>query len=113
MSFAFNQYPFLLQHDHTSRLKRQNMAFDEHTAQLDAALLQQLGAVGSDDEDEEQLPIVKPTPNQCYHKISLSGPHSPLETRVFGAYGNAKNQTVSIEPHSVNSIILDDRSQVC
>lgn len=88
------------------------MAFDEHTAQLDIDLLERLCAIDSDEDDEVKPALVQPTPSQCILTVNLTGPHSPLETRVFGAYGNSLNQTVSIEPQSVNSVLLDDRSQV-
>lgn len=89
------------------------MAFDEYTAQLDVALLEQLAAVVDSDEEDDQKPLrMQPTPNQCYVPINLNGPNSPLETRVSGAYGNGLNQNVLIEPQSVNSVLLDDRSQV-
>lgn len=88
------------------------MAFDEHTAQLDVALLEQLGAGDSDDENGQKPLRTQPTPNQCYVTLNLNGPISPLETRVSGAYGNGLNQNVLIEPQSVNSVLLDDRSQV-
>lgn len=102
----------IFQQDHASRLKRQNMAFDEHTAQLDAAHLEQLAVIDSDEEGDQKPPRMQPTPNQCYVSIGLTGPISPLEAKVFGAYGNALNQNVTIEPQSVNSVLLDDRSQV-
>lgn len=110
MNIFFEKY-INSQQDHAFRLKRQNMAFDEHTAQLDVALLEQLGAGDSDDEDELDLKT-QPTPNQCYVAINLNGPISPLETKVSGAYGSGLNQNVMVEPQSVNSVLLDDRSQV-
>lgn len=87
------------------------MAYDEHTNQLDEAYLQELGDIGSEDEDDDTA-MVQPTKTQCYTAINLSGPFSPLESNVYSVCGSSMHQNVNIDPLSVNSVLLEDRSQV-
>lgn len=100
--------------DHIRRLERQRLpAFDEYAQELDDELLQQMvGDVLSDDDGCDAIEA-QPEPNatQCYREVLLSGPHSPLEAHVYGAAGSAQNRTVRVEPCSVNSVLLEDRSQ--
>lgn len=94
--------------DHIRRVERQKMPMDEHTNLVDEQLLQLMAENPSDDEDVD---VPAPHIKQCHQQLLLSGPHSPLEAHVFGAAGSAANRRVRIEAHSVNSVMLEDRSQ--
>lgn len=106
--------------DHIRRVERQQMPFDDpQTDAIDEQLLQQMAEcpAGDDDEfgdddDEDAAAARGPRPTQCYINVPLSGPHSPLESRVYGVAGGAEHRQVNVEPHSVNSVLLEDRSQV-
>lgn len=97
--------------DHIRRIERQRMPFDAHTDLVDDQLLQLMAENPSDDEEDGAAAAAEPTVTQCFLSVRLSGPHSPLESRVYGAAGSAAHRTVNVEPHSVNSVMLEDRSQ--
>lgn len=56
--------------------------------------------------------IVKPPKLQhCRTLLSLNGPHSPLETSVVACSRFANQKNATVDPTSVNSIILETAAQ--
>lgn len=64
------------------------------------------------DKESNILKIsVEPPPlNDCNTIIRLDGPHSPLETQIYEITLNNLG-TISIDPTSVNSVVLDEEVQ--
>lgn len=62
-------------------------------------------------EDAEDI---EPPPKElCTETIRLSGPFSPIEINPYAVIISGSTKTVSIEPQSVNSVLLDLFTQVC
>lgn len=108
---------FASKSDHIRRIDRQRMPFDDHAGRVDEQQLQRMAENPSSDEDDDDgggggnASAAAPSAAQCMYTLQLSGPHSPLEARIYGAAGAAEHRTVRIEPNSVNSVLLEDRSQ--
>lgn len=97
--------------DHIKRIERQRMPFDENTTMVDEQLLQQMAENPSDEEYGDEEGASSGDLGRCLIELNLSGPHSPLESKVYGAAVASAHRAITVEPHSVNSVMLEDRSQ--
>jgi hypothetical protein len=67
----------------------------------------------TDDINEIIAPEIDPPPeNKCKIRLKLSGPHSPLETKLCSAVRASGQKSITIENESINSILLDTDPQV-
>lgn len=65
-----------------------------------------------DDDDDPKHDEIEPPPlNLCRQTFNLTGPHSPLETNTYPLMRYVEYQTATIEPLSVNSVLLDTEPQ--
>lgn len=61
----------------------------------------------------KKIDIVEPPPpSMCNKKYRLSGPYSPISSKVFALTEAIKNGTATIDRFSVNSILIDNDPQV-
>lgn len=61
----------------------------------------------------KQIDIVEPPPrSMCNKKIRLSGPYSPISSKVIAITEAIKHGTATIDRFSVNSILIDNDPQV-
>lgn len=71
------------------------------------------------DECGEYYPIanvesIKPVKEMyCSRVVHLKGPMSPLETQIHPMVVNGDQQSITIDPNSVNSVFLRSLQQVC
>lgn len=56
--------------------------------------------------------VVPPGPQLTDKTIKLNGPNSALEIKLLGISQATKNRMISIDRHSVNSVLLDDCPRV-
>ncbi|XP_044735251.1 probable ATP-dependent RNA helicase spindle-E [Chrysoperla carnea] len=55
--------------------------------------------------------VPSPTAQECRRKLTLRGPFSPLETRVYGVNVSSHGHTIRVDPDSVNTVLLDSEPQ--
>lgn len=61
----------------------------------------------------KEIDIVEPpSASMCNKKIRLSGPYSPILSKVFALTEAIKHSTATIDRFSVNSILMDNDPQV-
>lgn len=56
--------------------------------------------------------VTPPPPSMCNKKFILSGPYSPISSKVCAITEAVKHSTVNIDRFSVNSILMDNDPQV-
>lgn len=93
----------LFQSDHANRRQRQT------TADLDLLDQDEMGMMVFDDDEEDPKP---PNRGLCVEEVRLSGPFSPLETNIYSTTLSGGAKCISVDPQSVNSILLDNNPQV-
>lgn len=52
-----------------------------------------------------------PLEKECKDHIDLKGPFSPLEMKVYGVISSSVNKKVTVDPGSVNAVLLDAEPQ--
>lgn len=57
---------------------------------------------------EEDIPDIRPPPHAGQSEVTLNGPHSPLETKIYPLTKGGQSQTVEVDPHSVNIVMLEN-----
>lgn len=62
--------------------------------------------------DENAMKVNPPPPSKCKQKLKLKGPYSSLSIEPHGLTDATKNGTVTIDRHSVNSVMLENDPQV-
>lgn len=90
------------------------MSKENHERRVQALQSDQCGAYGLDDTENVPIfkPDVEPPPlNICRRKIDLKGPFSPLEMSIYNCIRDKSQRTVTVEPTSVNSVLLDAEPQ--
>ncbi|XP_031618969.1 probable ATP-dependent RNA helicase spindle-E [Contarinia nasturtii] len=91
-------------------LKRQRVQEDFELDMIDESALEM-------DDCGEYYPIanvesIKPVEDiQCSRIVRLKGPHSPLETQVYSMLVQNEQQSITVDPHSVNSVFLNSMQQ--
>jgi ATP-dependent RNA helicase TDRD9 len=66
-----------------------------------------------DEINEISIPDVEPPPDRdCTIWLKLSGPHSPLETKLRSIVRSGGQKSITIESESVNSVLLNTDPQV-
>lgn len=63
--------------------------------------------------DENAVELERPPQSKCKQKLKLKGPYSSLSIEPHGLTEATKNGTVTIDRHSVNSVMLENEPQVC
>lgn len=91
--------------DHTFRLKHQRSPPPASggctsASWLDEEMLKSIG------ENSEEFKEFRPSQASCVARVTLKGPYSPLESQIFGAIAASANKQASIDPQSVNSVLL-------
>ena len=57
-------------------------------------------------------PFNAPPMNLCFKKVKLTGPFTPLESKLYSITNYTEKKSVSIDQYSVNSIILNTDPEV-
>lgn len=96
--------------DHALRFYAQNFLKKENEVDANSPPSQEV----LDYLKEFYMNYYKPPPvDLCTKSITLRGPKSPLETKVYAAFRSAEKKNVGIDRQSVNSILLDTDPQDC
>lgn len=61
---------------------------------------------------EEECTVTEPANNLRHIVVPLNGPKSPFEVSIYSCLHTATSKKVVVEPHSVNSILLEANPQV-
>lgn len=84
----------------------------QHKQSMRVNLLESDDEDDYDDESQEMLedvPEVEAPPIRlCNMEINLRGPFSPLETNLYSTMRSGNLKTISVDPLSINSIMLDN-----
>lgn len=96
--------------DHDLRIRTQAMKSSHFEDECDAIAEEMRKMMPS----EEDCDVKEPDQSQRTILVRLTGPKSPLESNIYACLHRARAQCkkVVIEPHSVNSILLDANPQV-
>lgn len=95
---------FLSKERHAIRDKLQNYSEEDPQAYM-------LDINGETDGQQDALEIKLPGYLELRNRVSLRGPHSPLEMQIFSVLKNGQGKKASIEGTSVNSVLLDTDPQ--
>lgn len=91
--------------NHTFRKKHQRAQPIDGSAGdaswLDEEMLKSIG-----ESAFEQVTEFRPSQANLNNQVPLKGPFSPLECKIYGAVAASASKSASIDPHSVNSILL-------
>lgn len=55
--------------------------------------------------------IEPPSSNACSTTLNLKGPFSPLEMSIYSVIASGMQKKITIEPNSVNTVLLDSDPQ--
>ncbi|XP_055533952.1 probable ATP-dependent RNA helicase spindle-E [Wyeomyia smithii] len=104
----YSEESYISKLDHDARERKQReMSLDENMRME----VYRLAETTQNVYEDEDLEDVNPPEDKLRCKVSLSGPHSPLETSASSTVRSGVMKPVSIEPDSVNSILLDSNPQ--
>lgn len=104
--FAEESYISKLDHDGRER-KQREMSLDENY-RMD---VYRSAEMYQNHYEEDELEDVNPPEDKLRCKVTLSGPHSPLETSASATVRSGVMKPISIENDSVNSVLLDSNPQ--
>lgn len=57
---------------------------------------------------EEDIPDIRPPPRAGQSEVTLNGPYSPLETKIYPLTKGGQSKTVEVDSHSVNVVMLEN-----
>lgn len=92
-------------HIHRNTHREQNLEHSKNENFIDPMYLDYLF--------NKEIDIVEPpTRSMCNKKFRLSGPYSPISSKVFAITDAIKHSTATIDRFSVNSVLMDNDPQV-
>lgn len=60
---------------------------------------------------KENKEVEPPPIQQCKLTMDLKGPFSPLEMKIYSLISTGDHKKVTIDPNSVNTVLLDEEPQ--
>lgn len=101
---------FMSKVDHDLRVRTQAMKSSHFEDECDAVAEEMRRMLPF----EEECDVKEPDMSKRHNTVTLKGPKSPLESCIYSCIiqGKCNSKKVGIEPHSVNSVLLEANPQV-